>query len=1717
MPEEFDKFEPEPDEPAAQSRRTIFSLRNAGILAVVLAFIAVALVVTIYIAYRGGVIDTYVEDQFTAKMADIGIVFDADEFDVTVSPFELHLANATFNNKTTGEKLFFIRDARLGLSVVDVFSWSLSRDISIDTTDINGAEVWITFDEEGNSNYSDLVFVEEEGARVNFRYDSIRFSLRDGVVHVGSAAHNISGDANNVVVTIEPEPASSPPELASAAESLQSVPSEELRFVINASATDSVFVWDGSPLNEIDVKARGVAYGKGADVQELRIDSPIGYTAMTGKITNWADLTYEMNVESTVDLTQTSNTFPLQTTLRGVANFKGKIHGQGQTYRVEGTADSQALSVDNVYLKALNVEGTVAGTNANYEANGTAVAELLTYNDFRVEFPRLVGNVRGTGTDFRWFGELHAAAVKAGSMTIGNLFLSDAAAELNDQTVDLTAVSGRAQRFAVGDTVFQELTARNLKFANQNGVTTVTASGSNANSMTLGGNSFSGVAGGDLNVKTGNGQTDVKINNLTAQSSKIAGADIRDLRASSFALKDHSGGTDMRLNNMSAAQVDSGSTHVSGVESPAIEFSAGSADTKVYADQLRVAKIVTGGAELGSLNIGGVRLAIKEGRVEGSSNDIDAGTITLLKTETLPNGGSLESVKVIKPVFVVEDSGRYRASFDMSIGGGIVGSVPLGDARARVDINNDRVVLDDLTGEMMNGTVNGDATIAFNSSTTSDVAVAFANLDLEILLSLASGTIPPLKGKATGNVDVTFQGTDVATTSGSVSADITADAGSAAQGGPIPVEGDVELTATNGLFNVDLAKLNSPNSELTATGQFDLRAYNSNLHLVLNSTDATEIDRIFRSMDIAPDATQMLDSINASFAGNLAFTGDLTGNISDPILDGRAALETFVLNSKPIGSVTTAINVSPFGVRLTDGKLNELGGGNAAFEITAPSGGTNNTSVQATLTNINAGDLLAALPVRFLDRFGKIEGRTSGKVDLTGLPDLADGSIDLLTANGTIGSQSFENLAVKADFDGVGNLTVAIGMTSGGGTFRVDGTVNTNTTAFNLAFASEDMPLPIVLALLPPVGVSSVAGIVDAKGTATGAYDNVASYAINFDGTATDVVINDQVFGTVTFKGSTNNQVLNAELVVNLEGRPQPIVATLNFGDPNLPFAVRSDFNQSPLGPFFALVPQTKDIDISGIGTGTVRFLGDLSFVDQSGVRVYSAEKLTGEAHFSSLALRIEETPLVATEPVLISFNPTQVTFVSAKFEGGGSNVSVSGTVAISTGGVNNLSVDGRVNLALLNVIGPLKSTDTFFGGIADLAIRLTGTYEDQQLSGSANLENASVATFVGDERLTFERMNGRIIFTSQQAQIQSLRGYLGGGEFTATGGALFTDDLRIAEYRVSINGNEITIPYPDDFITTGDANLEVTGTRDPINDELETTITGHIRATRSVYSKDIDLAAVVGGRRDPSLTGSSSISAPTLDLVIVGNDALVVQNNIADLTASLALRITGKADDPQVTGRIVANSGQLQFRRNRYDIQRLAVEFPPGTDFEPVISLQAETEIAGHQIFVNLSGPLTDTEQLNATVRSSPALPQADVISLITTGSLANTASGIPTLAQTGINTAAEVLTDSIINEPVRRATDRLFGLNVFEIDPIITGSTSGPGARLTVGRQINNNLRVTYSTNLSQDQNQVLAFEYRVSNNFSFVAQYEQRSLTNVTHSRNNFSFGVRFRRRF
>ncbi len=1691
----------ETGELSASRRRSIFSRRNALVSVVSILLIVIFLFVIVALLYRNGFFDTYTKNQFRAKMADIGVVFDADVFRLSASPLELELKNATFNDKVTGEKLFFIRDAHLGMTVLDLLSLRLSRDISIDKTEINGAEVWVKFDENGRSNFSNLKLVEEQGGgAVNFKYDSVNFSLADSIVHFGDLSRKISGDAKNVLFLLSPQN--------------PTVPDAQKRYNFDLTSTDSNFAYDGNTVEKIGIRAVGIADGNGAVISSFELKTPIGDSTLSGTLTDWAAPKYNFDISSSVDLTQAASIFANGTSLIGVGNFKGKVTGEGERYRIEGEADAASLRAGGVYLQAVNVAATVEGTNSNYEANGTAVAQMLTFEDFRVDFLKMVGNVRGTGTDFRWVGELQTAAAKSKSLTLGGLFLSDALAEYKDKQFRAESGNGRAKKFAIGDTEFADLTARNLKFSTANGVTNLSSPNARARSFTTKDFSLQGVSGRNLRVKNASGRTDVDVDGLRSETATIKNAKVRNLSTGEFHFTDLPHSTQVAAKNFRADQVDANGVRVEGLDAPSVNIENASGETVVYSDKLRVAKIDAGSAILGSLNIGGVRLTIRQGRVEARSNDIDVGNVALAKTTTLPAGGTLEAVKIYKPVYILEPSGRYRATADMSLGGGALGSVSLGAARAKVDVNNDRVALDDLTASVMNGQFNGRAVVALNDRSQSTFNGDFSDLDISKLLALQGGRVIPIEGKTTGRVDLTFNGTNFRTASGTLNADVTANAGTA-DSGAIPVNGQVKLSGVNGLFNVDLANLNTEKSKLTASGRFDLKGENSNLALVLRSTDASEIDRLIRVLGVSPELERQLDSMQAQFAGNLNFDGTVTGNLSDPTIDGRASLDSISLRGRELGSVVTDLFVSPLGVELRNGKLQERGGsGSALFTVNIPSGGKNNVAVNATLSGVNAGNLLAALPIELPERIRDLDGSTSGTVDIRGLPNESQGEINLSAAKGTVVGQSFDNLIVKAVFNDTLIDLQRGEMQIGAGRLTANGNFDRASDSFNFDLGGKTIPAPLMLALLPKNdAIPTITGDVDFTAKATGVYNKTPTYNVNFSGSATNVLVNENTIGAVTFKGNTVNQMLTADLTANLDGHPQVINASVNFGDENLPFMVATDFNQSPIAPFLAFIPKLKNQPITGNGTGRVELGGNLSQLDDKGNRIYTTANLTGTAQFSQLALQIQDTPLVAAEPILIRFNISEVVFEKARFSGGGSNMTISGTKALTANGENNLSIDGRINLNLLN----LATKDSFFSGFADASVRLVGPNATARLSGTANVVNGSFATFVGSDRFTFDRVKARVIFTTNQVQIEEASGYLGGGKFVASGGGIL-DGLAIQAFRVSLDGNNVTVPLPKDFITTGDAKLEFSGIRNTPPEDLQLTIRGRVNARRSLYSKDIDLANVVGARRDATLsTGSGSFNAPRLDLVIEGRDALIVRNNVADLTASVSLVLTGDASDPRLSGRITANSGTIFFRKDRYEVQRAVLEFPPDTAFEPIINLQAESEIAGYQVFVSLSGPLKDSEQLTATVRSSPALPQADVVSLITTGNLSNTSGGIPTLAQTGINTAAEILTDTIINNPIRKATDKLFGLNVFEIDPIISGQQLNPTARLTVGRQINNNLRVTYSTNLSQDQNQVLALEYRVSNKLLFVAQYEQRALSNVTRTRDNFSFEVRFRKRF
>ncbi len=1692
------------EDSSGETSRGFFNRRNGLIALGIVSLLAVGIALLVTVSYKYGVFDNYIKQQFVATMADIGVVFDADVFRLTINPLQLHLENATFNDKKTGEKLFRIGEANLNLTVENLYARQLTRDISLDSTDLRDVEVWVKFDENGNSNFDNLELVEDEsGSAVNFKYESAKFSLRNGLIHFNDVSRKISADAKNLQLFFEPEN--------------YDVPDEEKRYKFDLTSTNSVVVYDEKPIEPIDIRANGILFNEGAELAQLKLTSPIAETNLSGSLRDWASPKYKLNIDSSVDLTQTSNVLPTGATLRGVGNFKGTLTGEGENYKIVGDIQSDSLVADNIRLKGVNVAATVEGKNSMYNANGKAIAEMLTFEDFQIDFPQIAGNIRGTGTDFRWVGELQAAAAKSPLGTIAGLYITDAAAEYKDEKLAATIGNVRSKSFSADAASGSGINAGNVKILYADGRTQVNIPNVRAGVLNAEGTTLKDVNAGAVKITNQGDTTKASVGNLRAGSIETEDVRLRNLKTGNVNVTNRGATTNVDVAQVTADGLDADGAKVGGINASGVNAQIVGDKTTVYANSLRVAKVDTDAAILGSLNVAGVRLTILNGRIEARSGDINAGDVTLTKA-ALPDGGKVQNVKLYKPVFVLEPSGQYRASADMSLGGGVLGNIKLGAARASVVAENDSVALNNLTADVMDGKINGNATVALNDRKSSRINAGFDNLDLSKLLALAGGQVVPIEGKTTGQVDLTFPGTNFKVASGTLNADFAADAG--AEGSEkIPVTGNIALNATRGLFNIENADIFTAQTRINATGSFDLNGYDSNLNVALNSVEASEIERIITILNVSPELEQQLDAYEIDLAGNLNFTGNVTGNLTNPTLDGKFALESLIVRGRNLGTLSSDVFVSPEEIVLREGLLKERDGGNLAFNVNVPLIGTDNISVDAKLNNLNTGNLLAALPVDILpDQLKSFEAQTSGTIDVSGIPNNLQGSADISSGAGTINGEPFDGFNAKAQFNGTLVNLEEFRAKFGDGFLRANGTYDTDSTIFDFDVQGRDIKFARVRPFIPGgESLSDISGIINLNAKAVGNASEPQTYNINFNGSGREVVYDKNGLGEITFNGVTENQILRANVTAKIGDQPQVLNASLNFGDENLPLQVETTFDNTNLAPYLALAD--LGVPVSGRATGRVFLAGNL----YNEKREFSIDNLSGAANLSQLALQIDETPLVATEPVAVRFNSKEVVVDSAKFAGGGTNFVVSGTKALTETGINNLAIDGKVNLRILNAI----SQDIIFSGLTDVAVRLTGTNANSRLNGQAVLDNAAITAFVGSERLTLNRVKGRVLFNTNQAQIDNLTGFLGGGRITASGGALL-ENLELQRLRLDVRGQNFTAPLPPDFITTGDADIQISGYRGE-DGNFNSLIAGTVVTKRTIYNKDIDIADIITGRGGGSLTAGSTagannnndtpsaFNAPKLDIRIEGRNALIVRNNLADLTGSANLRVTGDTDFPQISGRVTADSGTIFFRKERYEIQRAIVEFPPNTSIEPYINLQASTEINGYEIIVSLVGELNNTETLNAQLRSSPALPQADVISLITTGDLANTDGGIPTLAQSGVNTAAEILADELINNPLSKATDKLFGLNRFEINPIVSGQRLNPSARLTVGRQINRNLLITYSTNLSEDQNQVIALEYRVSNRLSFVAQYEQRPLSNVTRDPNVFSFEVRLRKRF
>ena len=1599
-------------QPTLKRRWRRFTRRHAYIAAALVGGVALVVILLVLFLFRLGYVDRYLADQIKRSFANYGIRAEIQNFHATFPPQTVEMDGIELYDSQTGAKLGKIDRLVATIRIEDLYALNLQRNINLQDLKIEGFEAWVLFDEQGRSNFSNLRLpAPEPNKRILFAYSTANVEIKNGVVHYGDLRHDISGEARNLSVTVLPDD--------------PNAPAESWMNTVTLNATNSTFTYDGRPIDNIDLHARGRVNQTRAEIHEVVLRSPVAEARLQGVMDDWRALRYQMNVTSTVDLTQLSETLQPGTSLHGSGNFVGTITGQGDQFKVDGEIKSDELAAEGIRLQGLNVSASSTVQGRSYEINGKAVADLLNAGDFQIDSLQLAGNVMGTGTNFRWVGELRAVAEKSYGTTLTGLILRDARAEMN------------------------------------HGVLTAASKQFNANGLNASGAKVDGITASNLQVRSENNVTTAKIDSVKAGNISASGAQVKGVTA----------------NNIDLTSRD-------GV-------------TSVVVKDVQVGATSAAGAEIGTLNIAGVRLSVRNRRIEGSTADIDAGTVKLAD-------GQAENVKLAKPVFIVEPSGSYRASADLSIGGGVLGRMNMGQARATVVATNREVQLNNFTADVFRGRASGNARIAIARGGTSQVSADFNELDIAGPLAALAGSAVPLAGRATGRVDLTFPGMEYKLASGTVTTRLTAETGEVSED-RIPITGEVAMRADRGTFDIQQVNLQTPATKLTATGRFSFEN-DSNLQVDLNSSDAAELQTVLISSGLLPDVEQRMHDYGIGLAGQLAFNGNIRGSLSSPNVNGKFSVGTLIVNGNELGALAATVDMNDQEIRIPDGNLAERDGGGVKFSLVKPRTGENNMSIEATLDRFSARNLLALSPMsKNTQLTSDTQSDISGKISVQGIPDAMAGSADLRFGPGRLGGEPLESLVARATFNGPNVNVENVDVRLGAGHIVAKGNFNTKSKAFDFDGRAENVQLAQLAALANRPGLPAITGIANFNAQITGslADEDFSNYRITFDGEGRDVMINGRSAGTIALSGKTENQQLNITLTSGLLGPPQVIAANINLASPALAARVETTFTNADLTNLFQIAIPRSGVRLSGTANGTIKAEGNLLDDDQN----FSLAGLSGTANFSELSFRVEDVQLSATTPLMVRFTPNEVAFDSARFTGPGTNIVLDGTLATAAGGRQSLNVNGDLNLRMLNGISP----DFFSSGTAEMAIRINGTFEAPRMLGTASINNGSVSVLLANDRWTVANLRAAIRFTANQAQIDSLNGTLGGGRVSATGGALL-DGFTVSAFRVNLLGDDVTVPFPENFRSTLDANVEIRGS------SREQLIGGTVTLRRAEYTEDIELADLIDTRRESIEEGAEielTRTALFAALRVEGRNALVVRNNLADLVGSVSLQLDGPVNDPTISGRVTATSGTLNFRNDRYDITRLLIDLPPAPNADPILNIQAEGQIRGYRVIVSLTGPLT---QPQAAVRSEPALPQADVVSLITTGQLSSGDTSSSILTQSEVGAATSLLTDALINAPAQRATSKLFGLTRFEINPVIGGTRgSTPGARLTLGRRISKELSITYSTNVASDPNQILALEYRVSDRLSFVAQFEQASTQRLTAQSNNFSFEIRFRKRF
>jgi translocation and assembly module TamB len=889
--------------------------------------------------------------------------------------------------------------------------------------------------------------------------------------------------------------------------------------------------------------------------------------------------------------------------------------------------------------------------------------------------------------------------------------------------------------------------------------------------------------------------------------------------------------------------------------------------------------------------------------------------------------------------------------------------------------------------------------------------------------------------------------------------------------GHIPVTANWKFTYKQDpqVLMLESALFETPQSRIQASGT--LGHNDSILELRVRADELEAFNDLIQSIEGV--ASGSAEEIAPRVRGSASWDGRMSGPLGRPTFTGHARGERLVYGKFHADSVEGDVIYSPSELSVARGHM-QYGAmrtdfsGNLDLEQWSfrPE---NEWSAEANVEKIPIQSMLALVGEKY-----PVEGTLTGQFHgrgtredpaITGLFDLAEGKVYGLEFNRLRGQLNFQPDEARVSN---AELRVFAPGKEIGGAGIITGSVTYHISTKNVSADLVGAALPLRNFEKIQTDRLPISGRISFHLKASGPY-----LAPVGEGTmrVVDFRVGQEVIGSFDGELLSDGKFAKLDLHSAMSGGGISGGYSLGLSEP-YPLSGKVSLQNITLDPFLLTALHMREISGHGTADGEVSMEGNLK----------QPESIVVDARFSRLLMNYANVQLENAGPIHFRSSRDEITIDSATFKGNDTNLQIAGNVRFTGRRNVNLNLNGALDLRLLS--GFVPGLDA--RGPAQVNAALEGTLDRPRITGKVHIENAQARAI--DFPTGLSAIKGDLIFDASRLYFENLTAQVGGGTLNAGGSVYYAD--RPIRFDITTRTDGVRIRYPEGMSWQAAGTMRLTGT------PQGGLVSGRVQIERVNMTGGLETAGNLIGGQPGGNTASSSAFLRNLqfDVEAVSTPDARMEWPSAELEAEANLRVRGNWDHPILLGHIHVLSGDLYFHGSRYRVARGDLNFANPFQLNPDINVEATTTIQQYEITLNFSGP---ANKLSLSYRSDPPLPSNDIITLLALGQTSaesEVRSGGTGAGAASAGTGASQLLSEAISSQLGGRLERLFGITRLRVDPGLggVGSTGSEyaAARITVEQQIAHNLTITYVSNVSSTQQQVIQIEYNVNRNVSVVA---------------------------